>query len=142
MGQDRAVTKDYLLRYGGAVLAVAAAAIVRMLLAFITGGQFPLGSYFLALVVVAWYGGLGPSLVTLALSIVAIPLLEEGVWGPSFGWMLETHLDAFRYTIAGFAIAVLGGRSLLRLVPVSLLTRLAAVSMFVLAGFTLAGAFG
>lgn len=39
-------------------------------------------------------------------------------------------------------VAVTGGRSLLRLVPVSLLTRAAAALMVVLAGFTLAAAFG
>jgi putative Ca2+/H+ antiporter (TMEM165/GDT1 family) len=37
--------------------------------------------------------------------------------------------------------AVLGGRSLLKLVPASLLTRTAAAIMVVLAGFTLAGTF-
>jgi Ca2+/H+ antiporter, TMEM165/GDT1 family len=40
------------------------------------------------------------------------------------------------------AVAVFGGRSLLRLVPVALLTRLAAAIMMVLAGLTLAEAFG
>lgn len=39
-------------------------------------------------------------------------------------------------------VAVTGGRSLLRLIPVNLLTRAAAVLMVVLAGFTLAAAFG
>lgn len=38
--------------------------------------------------------------------------------------------------------AVFGGRSLLRLVPATLLTRAAGVIMLVLAGFSLAGAFG
>jgi Ca2+/H+ antiporter, TMEM165/GDT1 family len=44
------------------------------------------------------------------------------------------------WTVA--AVAVLGGRSLLRLVPVTLLTRAAAGLMVALAGFTLASAFG
>lgn len=44
------------------------------------------------------------------------------------------------WTVA--AVAVLGGRSLLRLVPVTLLTRLAAGLMVLLAGLTLAEAFG
>jgi putative Ca2+/H+ antiporter (TMEM165/GDT1 family) len=43
------------------------------------------------------------------------------------------------WTVA--AVAVLGGRSLLRLVPVTLVTRAAAALMVVLAGFTLAEAF-
>jgi Ca2+/H+ antiporter, TMEM165/GDT1 family len=47
---------------------------------------------------------------------------------------------AAMWTVA--AVAVLGGRSLLRLVPVTLLTRAAAGLMVVLAGFTLASAFG
>jgi putative Ca2+/H+ antiporter (TMEM165/GDT1 family) len=40
------------------------------------------------------------------------------------------------------AVAVLGGRSLLRLVPVTLVTRTAAALMVALAGFTLAAALG
>jgi Ca2+/H+ antiporter, TMEM165/GDT1 family len=44
------------------------------------------------------------------------------------------------WTVA--AVAVLGGRSLLRLVPVTLLTRMAAGLMVLLAGLTLAEAFG
>jgi putative Ca2+/H+ antiporter (TMEM165/GDT1 family) len=39
------------------------------------------------------------------------------------------------------AIAVVGGKALLRLVPVTLVTRIAAASMVGLAGFTLAAAF-
>jgi putative Ca2+/H+ antiporter (TMEM165/GDT1 family) len=44
------------------------------------------------------------------------------------------------WTVA--VVAVLGGKSLLRLVPVTLLTRMAAGLMVVLAGLTLAEAFG
>lgn len=40
------------------------------------------------------------------------------------------------------AVAVFGGRNLLRLVPVTIVTRVAAGLMVVLAGFSLAGAFG
>ena len=40
------------------------------------------------------------------------------------------------------AVAVFGGRNLLRLVPVKIVTRVAAGLMVVLAGFSLAGAFG
>jgi Ca2+/H+ antiporter, TMEM165/GDT1 family len=40
------------------------------------------------------------------------------------------------------ACAVLGGKALLRLVPVTLVTRAAAAAMIALAGFTLAEAFG
>lgn len=40
------------------------------------------------------------------------------------------------------AVAVIGGKALLRLVPVTLVTRTAAALMLALAGFTLAGTFG
>ena len=40
------------------------------------------------------------------------------------------------------ASAVIGGKALLRLVPVTLVTRIAASAMIALAGFTLAEAFG
>jgi Ca2+/H+ antiporter, TMEM165/GDT1 family len=47
---------------------------------------------------------------------------------------------AAMWTVA--AAAVIGGRNLLRLVPVTLVTRAAAALMIALAGFTLAGTFG
>ncbi|MDR3633342.1 MAG: PAS domain-containing protein [Isosphaeraceae bacterium] len=111
MKEDRTVLKRTLLRYGGAVMAVVLAAVVRVLLgSVIMADHYPLGPYFLALVVAAWYGGLGPSLVALILSVVIIPVFERGMEGSHFGWSIDARVDSGRYMLAGLAIAFLGGR--------------------------------
>src|SRR5438552_3072889 len=56
------------LRYGSAVIFVLAAALVRMLLYPLIGSQAPFFTFFLAVMVTAWYGGLHPALLALTLS--------------------------------------------------------------------------
>ncbi|MEK6289213.1 MAG: PAS domain S-box protein [Acidobacteriota bacterium] len=56
-----------LLRYGGAVLAVGLATALRLLLDSALGPSIPFAAYFLAAIVVAAYGGLGPGLLSVGL---------------------------------------------------------------------------
>jgi PAS domain S-box-containing protein len=99
-----------LLRYGSAILAIIAAAGARRLLVPLVGDQYPLGTFFLALVFAAWSGGLGPALVALALSLVLIPLVLRGeVHGGLVSWTVAAHVSSLRYFLAGLAIALLGG---------------------------------
>lgn len=64
-------------RYGAAVLAIAIAALVRYGADSVLGGSG--FSLFLAAVAVAsWYGGLGPSLVALTLSVLVSAWLFQG----------------------------------------------------------------
>ena len=57
-----------LLRYGFAFVAVALATALRLLLDPLFGEQVPYTIYFLAIMLTAWYGGLGPSLASVAAS--------------------------------------------------------------------------
>src|SRR5690349_17368602 len=63
--------RSWVARYGMAVLAVAAALFVRLLLDPLLGDGLPFLASTLAVVVVAWYGGFGPSLVALLLALAA-----------------------------------------------------------------------
>jgi PAS domain S-box-containing protein len=56
-----------IVRYGIAVLGVAAATIVRMLLTPVLGARLPFTTYFVVAITVAIFLGIGPSLLTIAL---------------------------------------------------------------------------
>ena len=58
-------------RYAMAVLAIAVALLVRLLLDSLLGNSLPFLFFSLAVVFVAWYGGLGPCLVTVVLGLLA-----------------------------------------------------------------------
>jgi signal transduction histidine kinase/CheY-like chemotaxis protein len=62
-------TRSIVARYGIAVLAVAAALLARLLLDPLLGDNLPFLLSTLAVVVVAWHGGFGPSLLALLLSL-------------------------------------------------------------------------
>src|SRR5262245_34746604 len=57
-------------RYGSAVLAIAVATLLRFWLdSLLEGAGFAV--FFVAVVIAGWFGGLGPSLLALTLSLVA-----------------------------------------------------------------------
>ena len=60
-----------LLRYGLALAALALATAARFALDPVLGGHLPYVTYFVAIMAVARYGGLGPSLAALALGSLA-----------------------------------------------------------------------
>ena len=57
-------------RYGGAVLAIAAATVLRYWLDSLVEGA-GLGMFFVGLVIAAWYGGVGPFLLAFVLSLAS-----------------------------------------------------------------------
>ena len=91
-------------------------------------GFWPVAATGFVVILMAEFGDLTQVLIANLVARYHDPI-AVGVGGAAAMW-----------TVA--AVAVLGGRSLLRLVPVALLTRLAAALMLALAGFTLAEAFG
>src|SRR4051812_19010325 len=63
------------VRYGMGLFAVGLATATRLALVPVVEGQFPFLTFFFALDFAAWFGGLGPSLVALAISLVTLPFL-------------------------------------------------------------------
>jgi signal transduction histidine kinase/CheY-like chemotaxis protein len=57
--------------YAVALLAVAAALVARQLLDPLFGDHLPFSTFMVAVVAVAWYGGLGPSVLTLLVGLLA-----------------------------------------------------------------------
>jgi Ca2+/H+ antiporter, TMEM165/GDT1 family len=91
-------------------------------------GFWPVAATGFLVILVAEFGDLTQVVIANLVARYHDPI-AVGVGGATAMW-----------TVA--AVAVIGGQSLLRLVPVALLTRLAAALMLVLAGLTLAEAFG
>src|SRR4030095_1627649 len=58
---------NWILRYGAAVIAVAIATVLRLGLAPALGARLPFTTYFVTVILVSVYAGLGPALVTVAL---------------------------------------------------------------------------
>lgn len=83
----------WIVRYGFAVLMVALATMVRILLKPIIPTGFPFLTFFLAVMLAAWRGGLGPGLLASVLSTLTADLL---LIEP----MYEFHLSAGYYWVS------------------------------------------
>src|SRR3712207_9467754 len=62
---------DIALRYGVATLAVGVALLIKLLLDPLTVQDTPFLLVFSAIIVSAWYGGLGPGVMATGLSVLA-----------------------------------------------------------------------
>jgi PAS domain S-box-containing protein len=95
--------------YGVAVAAVAAVWLLRWLFAPVLAERFPFLTFILAVVIAAWYGGLRPGLLALALSIVlavsAFPASADAAVADRVNVLVGLALFAF----VGVATAVLSG---------------------------------
>jgi signal transduction histidine kinase len=68
-----------LARYGVALLSVGLALVTRLALAPVLGDRLPFLTFFLAVIVSGWLGGLGPGLLAVVTSIVANRLVFGAV---------------------------------------------------------------
>ena len=101
--------RNLIQRYGCAVAGVALAIATRLLLDPYLGFAYPFATLFVAILVTAWYGGLGPALTAVVLgglSAVYFVLPPRGVFFPE-GWYQD--LGLVLYTCAGLGISLLGG---------------------------------
>jgi PAS domain S-box-containing protein len=101
--------RNFIQRYGCAVVGVALAVSVRLLLDPFLGFAYPFATLFVAILVAAWYGGLGPALTAVVLGgLCAIYFIipPRGVFFPE-GWYQDVGLAL--YTCAGIGISLLGG---------------------------------
>jgi len=95
------------LRYGAAVASVALALAVRATLAPVLQGELPFVSFFAATAAAAWFGGLGPSLLSTALGFVAGMLF---VVRPGHPWWTATPHNfavAATYLVGALTIVII-----------------------------------
>src|SRR3989442_13924293 len=95
-----AKTSEPAHRYAAAVVAVVAATFARMWLDRALHEDLPFATYFAALAFAAWYGGVGPALVALALGLGGAYLFV-----PSFATSLGASIYGVRlYLVVGVAL--------------------------------------
>jgi PAS domain S-box-containing protein len=95
------------LRYGAAVFSIAVALLVRMALGPLLGDQLPFVTFFAAIAAAAWFGGVGPSLLSAAVGFALAELLFVH---HAHGWWIPTPLDfgiAASYFVVAATIVIL-----------------------------------
>jgi signal transduction histidine kinase len=68
-------TRTFLLRYGGAVVCIALAVLLRLALEPVIGGYLPIATLYGAVAFIVWFGGYRPALLATVLGYVACDLL-------------------------------------------------------------------
>jgi PAS domain-containing protein len=97
---------DIALRYGVAMLAVGAALGIKLLLDPLTVQDTPFLLVFGAIIVSAWYGGLGPGLLATAVSTLATDYFFLHPRGTITGFSVE-GIDVLAFTLEGVLVSVL-----------------------------------
>jgi PAS domain S-box-containing protein len=97
---------DIALRYGVAVLVVGVALLVKLLLDPLTVQDTPFLLVFGAIIVSAWYGGLGPGLMATGLSVLATDYFFLYPRGTLTGFSVE-GIDVAVFLLEGVLVSVL-----------------------------------
>src|SRR5918994_6566518 len=97
---------DIALRYGVAVLAARAALGIKLLLDPLTVQDTPFLLVFGAIIVSAWYGGLGPGLIATGLSVLATDFFFLYPRGSFSGFSVE-GIDVAVFLLEGVLVSVL-----------------------------------
>src|SRR5205807_3130611 len=94
-----------LSRYGVAIAGVVVAALARWALDPLVRDQIPYLTFFAAVVVAAWYGGLGPALVAMVLGAATVSWLFIP---PRFQWTPDqaSSTRTFGFLLAGLMVAL------------------------------------
>ena len=96
-----------LLRYGSVLVATILATLLRMWLDPLLGDQVPFTVYFAAIMFVAWYGGLGPSLLAIILSVLMGSYFFAAPRGSLAIYDLEHQVSAGLFVAVGLFVALL-----------------------------------
>ncbi|HVJ82826.1 MAG TPA: PAS domain S-box protein, partial [Planctomycetia bacterium] len=103
------IIREQLLRYGLAAASVIAATWIRLSLDPFLNDRFPFATLFFAVLLSAWYGGLGPALAATALGSFAS---AQYLLHPRYGGVSSETAEQgglILYLIVGAGISFLGG---------------------------------
>src|ERR1700730_3901882 len=100
--------RDYVRRYGCAAVAVALAIWIRLLLDPVLGLGYPYATLFFAIVLAAWYGGLGPALFAVILGALSADYFLVSPRGEFIVDGFDEQGGLLLYMGAGVGIALLG----------------------------------
>jgi light-regulated signal transduction histidine kinase (bacteriophytochrome) len=99
--------KGYCRRYGSALVAAILATLLRMSLDPLLGDRAPFTTYFAAIMFVAWYAGLGPSLMAIAFSILMGSYFFAAPRGSLAIYDMEHQVSVELFVAVGLFIALL-----------------------------------
>ncbi len=99
--------RSLLLRYGVAVVATILATVLRKMLDPVLQDVTPFSAYFVAIMLTAWYGGLGPSLLALVSGALLASYLFVEPRGSLFIHDLEHQVSLGLYIFVGVVVALL-----------------------------------
>jgi signal transduction histidine kinase len=99
--------RSLLLRYGLAVVATVLATLLRKLLDPVLEDTAPFTAYFVAIMLTAWYGGLGPSLLALVSGALLAAYLFVEPRGSLMIHDLEHQVSLGLYLFVGVVVALL-----------------------------------
>jgi PAS domain S-box-containing protein len=101
---------SFLRRYGSAVIAVAAALLLKLLLASLIARESPFTFFLVAVIVSAYYGGVRAGLLATALAVPVIDFFFlEPILTFDFGWASGNSLSLLLFAGEGIAISLLVG---------------------------------
>src|SRR5215831_3337413 len=95
-------------RYGCTLLSVALVEVLRLIFYPVLGDHYLFFLHFVAIVLVAGYGGFGPSLLALGLSWLSVQFLAPAP-GARPNSLAPASETAFAFICIGLPIAMLGG---------------------------------
>jgi len=100
---------DFIRPYGFAATCVVLAVLARLSLDPLIGFQFPYGTLYFAVLLSAWYGGIGVALAALALGVLAE---VHFILPPRGGWWVagfDQKIGLGQFIAVGTGIALFGG---------------------------------
>src|ERR1044071_7967264 len=103
------VANSPLARYGAAVICVALALVARWLLSSQLGDRTPYLTYFLGVIVAAYFGGLGPGLLATFLSVTVLASFWlQPVYSPAIYSSVD-WAGLYRFMLVGVTISIFSG---------------------------------
>ncbi|HYV98081.1 MAG TPA: PAS domain S-box protein [Gemmatimonadaceae bacterium] len=109
MSESRSDSRSIFVRYGSALVAIALATWLRALLDPLLGTTYPYSTLAIAVLVTAWYGGVGPALVAVAVGAISADFF---LLPPRFAFARPNLADLAGmalFVITGVGIALMGG---------------------------------
>jgi PAS domain S-box-containing protein len=96
--------RSEVLRYGSSIVAILLALGVRMLLDPYLGERYPIVTFLVPVIFIAWYAGFGPSVVSIALALL---LADFFFLAPRHSFLIDQTADQLGFALYAFAGAVM-----------------------------------
>ena len=108
-GVETQASRSFILRYGCAVVSIALATWIRLLLDPVLGDRSPYATLLFAVLLTAWYGGLGPALMAAVIGSFSADYFLVAPRGSLGLQSTDQWVNLLLYASVSAGIAILGG---------------------------------